>query len=95
VSSGNLSVGFKCLKDIKRGAAVLKLQYSNDLGVADPWTSHTVIIPETSGPVGVVAFTITPVDGTDLNHVQATVPASAAGTGGKIFVRLTAEIPAP
>jgi hypothetical protein len=30
-----------------------------------------------------------------INLVQAIVPASAAGTGGKVFVRLTAETPVP
>lgn len=94
-NSGNLTVDFKYLKNDKRGAAVLNLQYSNDLGVADPWIRHTIPVPETSGTVGVVAFTITLIDGTDLNQVQATVPASAAGTEGKIFLRLTAEIPVP
>ncbi len=94
VSSGNLAMVFRCLKGTKRGAAVLQLQYSNDLGTSDPWTSHTITVPESTGTVGGVAFTIIPDPGNpDLNQVQATVPASAAGTGGKIFVRLKGEIP--
>jgi hypothetical protein len=71
------------------------LQYSNDLGINDPWTNHTVAIPETSGTVGGVEFVITPVEGTDLNQVQATVPESAAGSEGKVFVRLLGEQSAP
>jgi hypothetical protein len=94
VTSGNLSFNFKCLKGGKRGSAVLKLQYSNDLGAADLWTSHTITVPEANGNVGGVDFTITQDPGNpDLNQVQAAVPASAAAGGGKIFVRLTGDIP--
>ena len=94
VSGNNLVVSFKYIKASKRGSAVLKLQYSNDLSAVDLWATHTVTVPETSStdPSGVV-FAITPIDGTDLNQVQATVPASAVGTAGKIFVRLTGAIP--
>jgi uncharacterized repeat protein (TIGR02543 family) len=98
VSSGKLTVGFKCLNASKRGGAVLKLQYSKDLGATDPWTSHTFTVPETTAPpinpLTDVAFTITPDSvNPDLNKVDATVPANAALPGGKIFVRLTGELP--
>ncbi len=95
VSNGALTLSFKLLKKAVRGSAVLKLQYSKDLGVTDPWTSHTITVPDSSGNVGGVDFTLTPIAGTDLNQVQATVPASAAGTGGKVFVRLNGEVVSP
>jgi hypothetical protein len=95
VNSGNLAVNFKCLKASKRGSATLKLQYSKDLGAADLWTSHEISVPEISGtdPSGVVFTIATDPGNPDLNQVQATVPASEAGTGGKIFVRMTGVMP--
>jgi M6 family metalloprotease-like protein/uncharacterized repeat protein (TIGR02543 family) len=84
---------FQMLKPSARGSEVLRLQYSNDLGVADAWTSHSVIVPNTSGPVGDVDFTITGIEGTDLNQVQATVPSTAANGTGKLFIRLAADAP--
>ena len=99
VSSGNLVMDFKCLKVSMRGSAILKLEYSKDLGVTDAWTSHTFTVPETtpidppSNPLTDVTFTITPIGTTNFNQVQATVPAGAAVSGGKVFVRLTGTIP--
>ena len=86
---------FKLRKASLRGSSVLKLQYSKDLGVTDAWQNHTITVPDTSGSVGGVVFMITPVSGQDYNQVQATIPASAAGGGGKVFVRLIGEIPIP
>ncbi len=91
VSNGDLSISFRVLTSAKRGPAVLKLQYSNDLGITDPWTNHTVIVPDTTSTVGGVSFVVTPVSGTNLNQIQATLPASAQGTTGRSFVRLLAE----
>jgi len=54
-----------------------------------------VTIPESSGTVDGVVFVITPIEGTDLNQVQATVPESAAGGGSTLFSRLIGEIPSP
>ena len=94
VNSGNLVVDFKYLNATKRGSAILKLQYSKDLDVTDKWVSHTVTVPDMDSTVGGVAFTITAVPGDpDLYQVKATVPSSAADAGGKIFMRLTGEIP--
>jgi hypothetical protein len=90
-SSGNLVLNFTCLKIANRGNAVLKLQYSRDLGITDPWASHEVVVPDTAGPVGAVNFTIpsTNPDPTLVN-LQATIPASAAIPGTKLFARLQA-----
>jgi len=95
-NNGDLVVTFRALQSSARGTAMLKLQYSQDLGLSDDWASHTIDIPETSGtdPSGVV-FVITPVEGTDLNDVQATVPESAMGDGNKFFVRLLGEATSP
>lgn len=83
----NLVVGFKVLNSGNRGSSSLKLQYSKDLGVGAEWTE--VAIPETSGTVGLVQFTITP-NGA-YNQVQAMIPSIVAEGGGKIFMRLKAE----
>ncbi len=94
VSNGKLSISFQNLKAAARGSATLDLQYSKDLGITDPWESHTIAVPETSStdPSGVV-FVIT--TNGDMNQVQATLPAAAAGSGGKVFVRLKAQLPTP
>ncbi len=87
-SSGNLTLSFKTVKSTKRGASVLSLQYSRDLGVSDAWTSHAIQVPEVTSTVSGVSFVITPISGTDHNQVQATIPASAAGGTGKVFARM-------
>jgi hypothetical protein len=76
------------LNSTKRGPAVLSLQYSRDLGVSDPWTNHTIQVPDATGPSGGVNFVISPISGTDHNQVQVTIPASAAGGTGKVFARV-------
>ncbi len=88
-SSGNLTLSFKMLNSTQRGSAVLALQYSRDLGVSDPWTNHTIPVPDVSGTVTGVNFVITPISGTDHNQVQVTIPASAAGGTGKVFARMS------
>jgi autotransporter-associated beta strand protein len=93
-SSGNLVLNFTCLKVAGRGTAVLKLQYSNDLGISDLWTSHEVVVPDAAGTVGSVAFTIPSVNADPtLVNLQATIPASAALPGTKLFGRLEAVKP--
>ncbi len=88
-SSGNLVVNFTCLKAANRGTAVLKVQYSNDLGASDLWTSHgDAVVPETDSTVGGVSFVITANANPDLWNVQATIPTSPSG---KSFARVTAE----
>ena len=95
VNSDGLVLNFQMLNTASRGSATLGLQYSKDLGVTDSWSNHTVTIPESSGTVDGVVFVITPIEGTDLNQVQATVPESAAGGGSSLFSRLIGEIPSP
>jgi hypothetical protein len=89
VTNGDLTLTFKMLNPGKRGTAVLRLEHSHDLGVTDPWTENTIIIPDTNSTVDGVKFTITPIDGTDHNQVTATLPAAAANGTGKVFVRLS------
>jgi uncharacterized repeat protein (TIGR02543 family) len=91
VESGNLTAGFKVLKAANRGSALLRLQYSKDLGVSDPWNMITV--PEVGSVVGGVDFVITP--NGNLNQVQATIPSTIAGPEGRIFIRLNGEIAQP
>ena len=88
-SGGDLVLTFTCLKVAGRGSAVLKLQYSKDLGIADQWTTHEVVVPDAAGTVGSVTFTIpsTNPDPTLVN-LQATIPASEATPGTKLFGRL-------
>jgi hypothetical protein len=85
-NNGNLVLTFRCLNAANRGGAALNVQHSNNLGASEPWASAAV--PETSGPVSGVNFTITP-DG-DFNNVVATIPAGEASSG-KLFGRLKAD----
>jgi hypothetical protein len=86
-SGGNLVLTFNCLNAANRGNAVLSVQQSSDLGVADPWTA--AVVPEaTGGPVNGVSFAVTP--GNPLNGVVATIQASQAASG-RLFGRLKAE----
>jgi len=84
-SGGNLQVSFTCLKVANRGSATLKLQVSEDLGVSDPWTNQEAVVPDTSGTLNDIAFTISPNADPNLINVQASIP---NGSGGKVFVRL-------
>jgi autotransporter-associated beta strand protein len=84
-TGGGLTLTFRCLNAGSRGAAALHLEHSGNLGQTGPWAS--VAVPETSGPVGGVNFTITP-DG-DFNNVTATIPTGEA-LSGKLFARLRA-----
>jgi hypothetical protein len=85
-----LIVHFSMLNAANRNSAALRLQYSNDLGLTDPWTSHSILVPDSTGTVGGVSFVITPSG--NMNIVEATIPASEAGSG-KLFSRLSAESP--
>ena len=87
---GKLVMTFDCLSAAARGAAVLKVQYSKDLGQSDLWTGHEAEVPGVVGSsdVGSVHFEATENGG--LIHVVATVAASEASTDGKLFGRLQA-----
>lgn len=84
-SAGNLLVSFTCLKVANRGSSTLKLQVSDDLGINDPWTSQEVNVPDISGTMNGILFTISANADPTLSNVQATIPSAS---GGKVFVRL-------
>jgi len=89
VNSGDLILTFTCLKVAGRGDAVLKVQYSKDLGIGDPW--HDAAVPDDDGTVNSVIFDTT-ADG-DYIDVIATIPVSLAAPGTKLFGRLIAVKP--
>jgi autotransporter-associated beta strand protein len=92
--SGDLILGFTTLKTAARGTASIKVQYSKDMGASDLWASHQAVVPDTSGtdiPSGIV-FDILPLEGDSIS-VLARIPASAAGTGKKLFGRVSATSP--
>ncbi len=91
VSSGKLLLTFDCLSTSNRGVAVLNLQYSNDLGISDAWSSHTVAVPGTVGTSTVSGVNFTATANGALIHIVAEVPASAAAPGTKLFGRLDAQ----
>jgi hypothetical protein len=82
-NAGGLVLTFSILNAANRGPAVATVQWSNDLGTTDPWT--TAPVPETSGTVGGVTFVVTP--NGNLNDVVATIPAGEAA-GGMLFGRV-------
>ena len=89
-AGGNLVLTFDCLSAANRGAALLKVQYSKDLGITDLWTAHEAAVPGAVGisDVGNVHFVAT--TNGDLIHIVATIPASGASASGSLFGRLTA-----
>lgn len=89
-SSSNLVMTFSCLNAANRGAAKIYVEHSSDLGISDPWSTGSVIVPESSGSVGGVNFNITP-NGA-MNHVQATIPSGQASSG-RLFGRVRASGP--
>ena len=82
MNGNNLRLTFRCLKSIKRGGTVLKVQSSNDLGRADSWINHEAAVPDADATVNGVVFDTTD-DGDHIN-VIADIP----GSGGVLFVRL-------
>ena len=88
--AGGLVMTFRCLKAAMRGSAIPYVQYSNDLGQTDFWSGHQVAVPEATSTVGGVSFSVTSHDASS-NDIIATIPASAASSGGKLlFCRLKA-----
>ncbi|OYV05662.1 MAG: hypothetical protein CFE26_10410 [Verrucomicrobiales bacterium VVV1] len=88
-NTGALVINFTCLKAANRGNAVLKVQYSRDLGVGDAW--HDVNVPgDAGGSVGDVTFVPSANADPTLINMQATIPAAAATPGNKLFGRLNA-----
>ena len=83
-TGSGLQMTFSMLNAATRGAAVLELQHSSDLGSPDPWTG--VVVPDLSaGPAVGVSFAITP--GSPLNRVQATI-SNSESAAGRVFGRL-------
>lgn len=89
--SGDLVLSFRCLKTANRGTAVAKVQFSNDMGVADAWADNEAEVPDTNSTVNGIVFETT--DAGDYVDVTATIPASAAGAGNKLFARFFGEAP--
>lgn len=79
----HLRLTFRCLKFTNRGGAVLKVQSSDNMGLADPWTNHEAAVPDVDSTVNGVIFDIT--DDGDYIHVIADIPAA----GDKLFARLS------
>lgn len=93
VTSGDLYLYFFTLNTASRGTASVKVQYSKDLGIADPWVTHQAEVPDTSGTVNGIEFLIEPSDENFIS-VRARISASAATPGGKLFARVRgAETP--
>ena len=96
-SGGNLILDFTCLKWPDRGTATLNVQHSKDLGISDAWTVDEVAVPDAAGVAGVtdvVTFTVPTVNADpDLVDLRATIPASAAAPGTKLFGRLQGNNP--
>ena len=84
---GGLVMTFTCLRSSNRDGTVLKVQSSNDLGVAAPWSSREAEVPDASDTVNGIDFVITPNADPDLINVRATIPLSP---GSKLFGRLSA-----
>ena len=89
-SGGNLVLTFDCQSAANRGPAVLKLQYSNDLGVTSLWSGHEAVVPGTAGTSDVAGVHFVATTNGSLIHIVATIPASAASGNGNLFGRLSA-----
>ena len=89
---GDLGFNFTCLKVAQsRRPSVLKLQYSTDIGVLDFGPPTKTPVPDTDGTLGGVVFVTSANADPALVNVQATIPATAASPGGKLFGRLDAS----
>lgn len=93
-ADGGLRIDFDCLKPAGWGpTARLLVEFSNDLGVLDPWDSNIATIPDLPAVPGAkqtvngIEFYVIEVDSTR-NHVRAEMPRAAASASGKLFARL-------
>lgn len=80
----NLRLTFRCLKSTMRDTTQLKVQFSTDLGITDPWTNHEAAVPDGDATVNGVVFDTT--DEGDYIQVIAEIPTP----GPRIFARLSA-----
>ena len=85
LSGGNLIMTFKQVAPI--APAKLFVEYSNDLGLADPW--HGVPVPSAPGTTTISDVTFT-VSGSTYQDVSLSIPATKAA-GGRLFGRLRSE----
>jgi autotransporter-associated beta strand protein len=84
INATNLRITFRCLKSTMRGGTVLKVQFSTDMGLADPWASHEAAVPDVDGTVNGVIFDTT--DDGDFINVIADIPSAEPAK----FTRLSA-----
>jgi autotransporter-associated beta strand protein len=84
---GGLKINFSMRKSADRDGAVLLVEHSSDLGLADPWSAG-VTVPEATGGSAPVTFTVD--SSGALNVVEATISSSQA-EAGKLFGRLKAQ----
>ena len=87
-SGGKLVLDFSCLTSSARGAATLKVQFSNDIGSTDSWIAYQAEVPDENGTVNGVIFNITADPDPAFINVRAEIPAQP---GTRIFSRLAAE----
>lgn len=88
-NSGALKLTFITLDSNARGAASVKVQYSKDLGVGDIWANHETEVPDVTSNVNGIDFVIDAAAiGGGYIVVEATIPASAASPGTKLFARV-------
>ncbi len=85
-SGGALTLTFKMRDLAARGAALLQVQHSSDLGISDPW-STLVTVPDATSTVGGINFTVSP-GVAPLNNVTATIPAAGNAANGTLFGRV-------
>jgi hypothetical protein len=85
-NTGGLVLTFSVLNRDHRGPALATLQWSNDLGTADPWAGNSAPVPETTSVVNGVSFQVTP--NGNLNDVIATIP-STETAAGRLFGRIS------
>ena len=82
-NASNLRLTFRCLKSVKRGGTVLKVQCTNDLGQDDLWTNHEAAVPDADGTVNGVVFDTT--DDGDYINVIADIPAGGTVLFGRLY----------
>jgi hypothetical protein len=86
--SGGLKLTFSVLKAADRGDAAALVQWSNDLGLADPWSANVAAVPPSTSVVNGVDFQVDSSGALDV--IEATIPSTEA-LDGKLFGRLSGE----
>ncbi len=83
-----LRLNFSILKAAARGTATPTIQWSNDLGLTDPWVTNLAAVPPSTSVVNGVDFQVNSSGALDV--IEATIPSSEAAAG-KLFGRLSGE----